>query len=259
VTKTLILATLLIFFASRLMAQQFIGTVMNKITNRLVAYATISSTHEMAVTAADGKFTLFNIKFNDTIRVTSIGYQAYTFTVYHIHTDTIYIEPEVIQLANVNIFTGPNYKADSLKTRKDYASVFNYQKPALKDFLKTNLPSSIADHGPALNSDNDFGGLNLLAIASLFGRNKTSEAKLQKQLQDDEEAKYIDHRFSKSKVEIITHMQGDSLQDFMDTYRPTITGLKQMTDYELIIYIKDSYAYFIKNYKHEDHLIFTKP
>lgn len=54
-------------------------------------------------------------------------------------------------------------------------------------------------------------------------------------------------------------MQGDSLQDFMDTYRPIITRLKQMNDYDLIIYIKESYTEFIKTYKPGEHEMFTKP
>jgi hypothetical protein len=54
-------------------------------------------------------------------------------------------------------------------------------------------------------------------------------------------------------------MQGDSLQDFMSTYRPTITRLKQMTDYELLIYIKESYAEFVKSYKPGENTVFTKP
>ena len=261
VIKILTLCLTFIFFASSLTAQQFSGLVLNKTTHQPIAFATVNSAHEITATGADGKFMLFNIKFNDTIRVNSIGYQAYTFTVYHLHADTIYIEPEPIKLQDVRIFGPVNHKADSLNVRKQFAQTFNYQKPGIKDFLKTNLPTSLPDHGPAINSDNDFGGLNLLAVASLIGLNKTPEARLHKQLLADEQANYVDYRFSKSKVEMLTHMrmESDSLLDFMDTYRPTITQLKQMTDYQLIIYIKNSYTYFIKNYKHEDHLIFTKP
>ena len=54
-------------------------------------------------------------------------------------------------------------------------------------------------------------------------------------------------------------MQGDSLQDFMNTYRPTITQLKQMTDYDVLMYIKTSYADFVKTYKPGESSVFKKP
>jgi len=231
---------------------------LDKFSHKPLEYATIHAGQYTTSTAIDGKFSLYNMRFGDTIRVTHVGYVPFTYTIYNIHTDTIYIEPAFVQLETVYV-RSRNYKADSLTLRKEFAKSFNYQKPAVKDFLKNNLPTYIPDHGPAINSGNDVGGLNLLAVASLFGRNKTSQARLQQQLQDDEEANYIDHRFSKSKVEVITHMQGDSLQDFMNAYRPNKVQLKQMTDYDVLLYIKTSYTDFVKTYKPEESSVFKKP
>lgn len=44
---------------------------------------------------------------------------------------------------------------------------------------------------------------------------------------------------------------GDSLQNFMNAYRPSIEEVKQMTDYQLLLYIKKSYDEFIKTYNPE--------
>ncbi len=74
---------------------------------------------------------------------------------------------------------------------------------------------------------------------------------MQKQLLNDEEYNYVDHVFSKEKVQSLTSLKGDSLQNFMNEYRPSIKELKQMTDYQLILYIKKSYDTFNKTYKHE--------
>ncbi|MHB8208087.1 carboxypeptidase-like regulatory domain-containing protein [Mucilaginibacter sp.] len=249
--------SLLLFMSVGVFAQQLSGVVLDKLSHKPIEFATIHTGQYVTSTSIEGKFSLYNIRFGDTLRVTSVGYVPYTYTVYNIHTDTIYVEAASIQLQDVHVLTR-NYKADSLSTRKEFAKSFNYQKPALKDFLKTNLPTSFTDHGSAYTDESSIGGLNLLAVASLFGRNKTSAAKLQKQLQDDEQANYVDSRFSKSKVEVITHMQGDSLQDFIDAYRPTITRLKQMTDYELLMYIKESYTEFVKTYKPVEHSVFKK-
>jgi len=260
VIKNLLLTiSLLLFISTVAFAQQLNGLVLDKLSHKPVEYATIHTGQYVTSTSIEGKFSLYNIHFSDTLRVTCVGYVPYTYTVYNIHVDTIYVEPVLIQLQDVNVRTR-NYKSDSLNLRKEFAGTFNYQKPSAKDLLKNNLPSAaFVDHGSGTDGGTPIGGLNLLAIASLFGRNKTPTAKLQKQLQDDEEANYVDHKFSKSKVEVITHMQGDSLQDFMDAYRPTITRLKQMTDYELLIYIKDSYMEFIKTYKPGEREVFKKP
>ncbi|WP_461448703.1 peptidase associated/transthyretin-like domain-containing protein [Mucilaginibacter sp.] len=256
--KYLLLTFLFLLIAAGAFAQLLSGLVLDKLSHKPVEYATIRTGQYVTSTSIEGKFSLYNIPFNDTIRITHVGYVPLTYTVYNIHTDTIYVEPVIIELQDIHVYTR-SYKADSLSTRKDFAAQFGYQKPAIKDFLKTNLPTSIPDHGPAINSGNDFGGLNLLDVVSLFGRNKSNQAKLQKQLKDDEEANYLNYRFSKSKVELITHMQGDSLQDFVTAYRPAITTLKQMTDYEILIYIKESYAQFIKDYKPGESSVFKKP
>ena len=46
--------------------------------------------------------------------------------------------------------------------------------------------------------------------------------------------------------------------DFMDAYRPTIKQVKKMTDYEMVVYIKKSYADFQKTYNAEKHSPFAK-
>ena len=67
----------------------------------------------------------------------------------------------------------------------------------------------------------------------------------------DEENTYVDRTFSKQRITELTNLKGDSLLNFMDDYRPTISQAKKMTDYDMVIYIKKSYADFINNYKHE--------
>jgi hypothetical protein len=219
-------------------------------TRKPVAFATVSTAHITAFTGNDGKFGINNVHPGDTVRVTSVGYKAYTFAVYKTNdTVNIYLEQNAILLNNVNITGSRNYKADSVRLRQEFAAQFSYQKPRLKDFLKTNLPNYMPDgYGNSTNNTNAVGGLDLLSVAGFFGRNRSQAAKFQKQLQQDEQDNYVDHVFSKSKVANITRMEGDSLQDFMRLYRPTLKQVKTMTEYELIQYIKTSYEQFIHLY-----------
>jgi hypothetical protein len=64
----------------------------------------------------------------------------------------------------------------------------------------------------------------------------------------DEANNYVDQRFSKQNITAVTGMKGDSLVNFIMMYRPTIDQTKKMNDYQMVLYIKKSYAEFLKNY-----------
>src|SRR5690606_35689579 len=97
--------------------------------------------------------------------------------------------------------------------------------------------------------------VNLLSVISLIGKNKDPKSKLKKKLLKLENENYIDHIFSKEKVRSITSLQGDSLQIFIEKYRPSTGMVSQMTDYELLLYIKRSYKDFIKDEPFSEDLI----
>jgi len=240
---------LLLLLSGRLFAQHLSGTVVDQANMHPLAFATVTSPRVTAFTGSDGKFILTNVRAGDTVRVSSVGYTTYVFTVYKTNdTVNIYLEQNSILLNNVSINGQRNYKSDSLRLRQDYAKQFNYQKPKIKDFLKTDLPGYVPNNGGATNSGTSIGGLDLLSVAGLFGKSKTQGAKFQKELQQDEKDNYVDHVFSKSKVTRFTSMHGDSLQTFMRMYRPTFDNVQNMTDYEIIQYIKTSFDEFLKIY-----------
>ncbi len=47
-------------------------------------------------------------------------------------------------------------------------------------------------------------------------------------------------------VQNLTGLTGDSLQTFMQLYRPNIDTAKYMSDYDIILYIKKSFQEYIK-------------
>lgn len=101
----------------------------------------------------------------------------------------------------------------------------------------------------ATNSTASIVSVNLLSLVSLLSKKSNDPtSKLQQTLLKDEETAYVDRMFSKQKITTLTSLKGDSLLDFMDDYRPTIKQAKEMTDYEMMLYIKKSYAEFIKTY-----------
>jgi len=62
----------------------------------------------------------------------------------------------------------------------------------------------------------------------------------------DEQADYINTRFSRGLVTRITGLKGDSLNMFIDKYYPTIDWVKKTSDYDMIQYIKTKLVEFRK-------------
>lgn len=127
----------------------------------------------------------------------------------------------------------PNYKLDSIQNRLDYAKAFNFQKPGV---------------GTSINPGPSGGvGLDLDEFIRIFQfrRNKRMAAFRDRLLQEEED-RYIDHRFNRALIIKLTGLRGDELDLFMKNYRPDIIFIETSTDYELQDYIKKSSSHFQK-------------
>jgi hypothetical protein len=68
----------------------------------------------------------------------------------------------------------------------------------------------------------------------------------QKQLLEEEEIHFIDHRFSRVLIIKLTGLRGEELNQFIERYRPEADFVRFATDYELQEYIKVSYRHYRK-------------
>ena len=118
-----------------------------------------------------------------------------------------------------------NYKRDSIQNRLDYAKAFDFHKPG----ISLSNPSS-----------GSFGvGLDLDAFINMFNFRKNRRmAHFQQRLIQEEQDKFIDHRFTKPLVRKITKLTGLEQDDFMKKYRPSLDFTRNATDYEFAEYIK---------------------
>jgi hypothetical protein len=118
-----------------------------------------------------------------------------------------------------------NYKRDSIQNRLDYAKAFDFHKPG----ISLSNPSS-----------GSFGvGLDLDAFINMFNFRKNRRmAHFQQRLIQEEEDKFIDHRFNKPLVRKITKLTGAEQDDFMKKYKPSLDFTRNATDYEFAEYIK---------------------
>ncbi|HMI04880.1 MAG TPA: hypothetical protein VK541_20495 [Pedobacter sp.] len=160
-----------------------------------------------------------------------------------IKTDTVQNAP--YKLKEVNIKGYRNTKMDSLYNRKQFENIFKHKAPGLSSLL-SNKVSYNNQYSPFQQSTSSIAGINLLALPALFTKKTNPTSKLQRQLLKDEQTGYISKTFSKTLISTITHLQGDSLQQFQERYTPTYTQAKQMSAYQMIIYIKNSLKDFKK-------------
>jgi hypothetical protein len=117
-----------------------------------------------------------------------------------------------------------NYKEDSIQNRKDYAKIFNYQKPSL---------STMTSVGPM------GAGIDVAELIRLFQFRKNKAAlKFQERLLEEEKEKFIDRRFNKGLVRRLTELDGDELNQFMERFRPGFEFAAGTSDYDFQFYIK---------------------
>jgi len=241
---------LLIALCPTLYAQQLSGRVLDRNTLQSIPHATIITPKQTTFTSDKGLFTVYNLRRGDTIKITFVGYKPHFLVYSQKVTDTIpvYLEQTVTSLKSVVIIGKRPSNTDSVKLRKEFAPVFNYKGTTFKDVLMSNS-SYIKPYNDFITSTHSTATLlsvNLLQVFDWFGKNKTPTSKLQKTLLKDEQMNYVDQVFSKEKVVELTHLKGDSLQNFMDKYRPSAGVARTMSDYEMMIYIKKCYGEFEK-------------
>ena len=264
--KTLKLTStvILMLLSINLFAQRVKGIVIDKTTYLPVANAFINTPASKSISNAEGKFVLANVKPGDTLRITSIGYKPFKLIVSFLKFDTLrcYIEPAATVLSEVKIRARRNARADSLRNRREFASVFAYRSSTIKDaFIARPADLDFGKPSNHINADKSTAtilSINLLSVIDMLNKNRAPQSKLQKILLKDEEDEYVDRFFSPEKVSSITNLKGDSLQNFMNQYHPEIKKVKKMSDYDMISYIKKSYAEYLKSGSRQTAPLFAK-
>ncbi len=129
-----------------------------------------------------------------------------------------------------------SYTLDSLQNREDYAKVFNFRKPGLR--LSSPSPESYVPGGLTV-------GLDLDELINVFRFKRTRQIlSFQRRLLQEEQDKYIDHRFTKRLVAQLTGLKTPSLEPFMVYARPPYDILTYMNDLELGYYIEQSFKIY---------------
>ncbi|GAA4802870.1 hypothetical protein GCM10023231_34770 [Olivibacter ginsenosidimutans] len=151
-----------------------------------------------------------------------------------------------ILLDEISINAAPNAKQDSIRLRQAFSKIFGYGGLHFKDVLtdKTYLDDYKRDRNRSAGSTASLIGVDILSLVRFFGKSGSQKKTLKKTLLEEEEGAYLARKFSTARISELTNLEGDSLQLFIAKYCPTRQELDQMSEYDLIVYIKKCYKAF---------------
>ncbi|MGN6293976.1 MAG: hypothetical protein ACTHMV_14615 [Chitinophagaceae bacterium] len=228
-----------LFYAAPAAAQYKIkGTVYDSTrTYAIPSVSVLTSSGRGTVTNNMGDYEI-EVAESDSIWFSYLNKPTVKFPVLKItspHSFDISLQINVPVLKEVRI-RQRNYRQDSIQNREDYAKIFNYEKPG----IKVNSPGQFTGTPVAA-------GFDLDALIDIFNfKKKRSMASFQRRLIQQEQDKYVDHRFSKALVRRLTGLDSTELDKFMVIYRPPYEFTALLGDYDFQKYIKDSFERYKK-------------
>ena len=209
--------------------------------NPLEAVSVLSTSGLGTVSDSTGRYSII-VKETDSIWFSYLNKPTPKYpvkSIVNVQNFEISLHVNATELREVRIMPR-NYKLDSAQNRQDYARAFNFQKPGVGSSL------TVGPNGGA--------GLDLDEFINMFKFRKNRRMlAFQSRLMQEEEQRYIDHRFNRALIIRLTQLRGPSLDGFIERYRPTINFIDYCTEYELQDYIKKSFRHYQQylNLKHQ--------
>lgn len=219
------------------------GTVYDRSQfHTMQGVSVIGTSGKGTMTDSVGKYSIWLFP-GDSISFSYLGKSTVKFPVKDIPNTS-----ELDMSLNVNVDTlasvyvrPKNYLLDSLENRQEYQRIFDYDGPGGLDNAKMGRGRGM---GVGIDFDMLFDGK----------RNRRMLA-FQKRLVEEEQDKYVDHRWTRYVVKRVTGLQAPALDTFMRQYRPSYDFVKSFeTDWDYYAYILSSGRFFaqIWNQDHPD-------
>ncbi|MBV7533921.1 carboxypeptidase-like regulatory domain-containing protein [Chitinophaga sp. sic0106] len=206
------------------------GMVADQDTKVGIPFVSILNKRAMTGTlsAESGRFYIEAMP-GDTLEFSMVSYATKVVVTPGMNaTFDVLMAKRLYELGGVNVQGKSHYK-DSLAMRAEYDRYFNYKKPGAMDVLKT-LPA------------NPITALTYLVPSKARQRKE----QFKEQLQFWEKEKFIDYRYSPEVVGRMTKLQSPELDSFMYKYRPSYQFLNDASEYDLLLYIKNSFEQWKK-------------
>ena len=216
------------------MSQHFVtGKILRNGSQELLVSVSIQNKTQHRFDLSDERGT-YRIQAapNDVIIISHVGYRSDTLVVDSTMLSgnfDINLEPRAATLQTAVVGALSNYQLDSTARRQEYSWLYDRGKQTAFEHNRTGdgvgISMNLFRHTAAEDKDRD---------------------KLLKRIIREEEEYYIDFRYSREYVSRLTHLKGDSLQAFMEHYRPTYEYCRKAANVDILVFINDSYKQFMK-------------
>lgn len=214
------------------LAQNVEGVVCDQHTGEAVRGVSISLGTIRVVSDIQGRFALSSaIGFPVTLTASHIGYDSVSIVLYSPPATPlrIFLSGKIFGLDEVTVLGRRNSVQDSLWMRQEFNDQFNF-KPVKPWESLTLSPVGI--------------GINLNVLFASFSREQKQAKRLKTALIRDEQEDYVDRRYTKAAIRAQTEIPDNELDVFHWYFRPTYDQLMDFTEYDLLLYIQESYRNF---------------
>jgi hypothetical protein len=203
------------------------GVVFKKNTPTTISFVTITNLNHKMPDVQNDELGSFHIEaaLGDTLLFKKSDYSPQYIVVQTYVSQSVYMQP-VIQLNQVTI-------KDVSKKQEINDALNDYKKKGQYYSLNPSI-------GSVLTSP-------ISGLYDLFGKAPAQARKFRQYTQQELERIEINKRYNKPLVKQITKMPDEDLDSFMLSFTPNIEDIRIWSDYDIIDYIKRSYAYFVKN------------
>ena len=213
-------------------AQQFLtGKVRKKENLDVLGSVSVYNQTERKHTLSDeeGNYRIV-VQPGDIVIFSCVGYHADTITVSAKVLGAefpILLELRPVSLQAVTVGSLSNYQLDSLERRQVYGWIYEQEPQPVVERQR---------QGDGVGVE-----LNVIPHGSSEVRQRL---RLKKRILREEQQHYVNFRFSADYISRLTHLEGDSLQQFMVRYRPTYDFCRKAANVDLLVYINDSFKKF---------------
>ena len=227
-----ILPLFILLFAGYLASAQNARGKMRDFSDSSVIADVLVTNISLKTKASSDRTGSFSIRANsfDTLVFSIAGYAQDTLLVDDVFFKQeidIFIRRKATELKTVVVVQADRYRQDSLEARERYNEIAAGKEKVL-----------MRNHG------NGFGVT--LSPFSYLSKKEKDKRQLLKREKREEEAAYVNYRFSRTKVIQLTGLSGDSLQTFMIRYRPSYEFCKKASEEDMTLHINASLKAFLR-------------
>ncbi|GEM_PF-1774010 len=239
-----ILAILIGLYAS---AQQSTILIRDKFSSRVVVGANVHVNDREFISDERGQVTFHEPKPGDSIVITATGYHTVVMPVIYLDTtQEILLEPLPQMLEEVVIDRMRSASRDSSSWRRVLERRIARQKlneRRLGVFVQRGEFDPYWPRHVASGSTAALATVNLNKLVALL-RKKESLAP-ESRVWTEQDKLSLEQWFTPAVVTGLTGLKGDALQYFMIRYRPEKADLSELSEYQVLLHIKNSYKMFL--------------